>query len=81
LWVDKLEACKNTLEEKGLKFTPGGIRKGASGHNVCFIHPKSAVGVLVELVQAPSNVIKAYMRAEKKIVAKAKKEEKNIAKK
>ena len=45
------------LEEKGMQFTPGGIRKGASGHDVCFIHPKSAVGVLVELVQAPDDVI------------------------
>ena len=55
------------LEGKGIKFTPGGIRKGASGHNVCFIHPKadgefplSAEGVLVELVQAPKRVINAY---------------------
>lgn len=32
---------------------------GAGGFDVCFIHPKSAVGVLVELVQAPPSVIKA----------------------
>jgi lactoylglutathione lyase len=36
-----------------VQFTPGGIRKGAAGHDVCFIHPKSAEGVLIELVQAP----------------------------
>ncbi len=43
------------------------IRKGASGHNVTFIHPKgdernpiSGEGVLIELVQAPKNVIDAY---------------------
>ena len=59
LWIDNLEACVRELEEKGIRFTPGGIRKGASGHNVCFIHPKSAVGVLVELVQAPQDVIDA----------------------
>ena len=59
LWVDDLPACVNELEGKGIKFTPGGIRKGASGYDVCFIHPKSAVGVLVELVQAPEDVIKA----------------------
>ena len=29
---------------------PGGIRKGASGHDVAFVHPKSACGVLLELV-------------------------------
>ena len=57
LWIDNLPACVSELEEKGMQFTPGGIRKGASGHDVCFIHPKSAVGVLVELVQAPDDVI------------------------
>ncbi|MFB0996000.1 MAG: VOC family protein, partial [Porticoccaceae bacterium] len=52
---------------KGLRFTPGGIRPGAAGHDVCFVHPKgnsdfplSAEGVLVELVQAPPRVIAAY---------------------
>jgi hypothetical protein len=30
------------------------------GHDVTFIHPKSAVGVLVELVQAPEDLIKEY---------------------
>ena len=59
LWIDNLEVCVDELEGKGIKFTPGGIRKGASGHNVCFIHPKSAMGVLVELVQAPQSVIDA----------------------
>jgi lactoylglutathione lyase len=51
----------------GVRFTPGGIRKGASGHNVTFIHPKGneaspigGAGVLIELVQAPQNVIDAF---------------------
>lgn len=42
------------------------IRKGASGHNVTFIHPKGnekcpigGEGVLIELVQAPKEVIDA----------------------
>ena len=55
------------LTAQGLRFAPGGIREGASGHDVCFIHPKgdgefplSAEGVLVELVQAPKRVINAY---------------------
>jgi lactoylglutathione lyase len=59
LWVDSLENAVDELEGKGVRFTPGGIRKGAAGHNVAFIHPKSAVGVLVELVQAPDDVIAA----------------------
>ena len=42
------------------------IRKGASGHDVTFIHPKGneqspigGCGVLIELVQAPKEVIDA----------------------
>ncbi len=57
LWVDDLAAAVAWLTEKGVQFTPGGIRKGAAGHDVCFIHPRSAEGVLIELVQAPPDVI------------------------
>ncbi len=53
LWIDDLAAAVGWLEQQGITFTPGGIRKGAAGHDVCFIHPKSAEGVLIELVQAP----------------------------
>lgn len=66
LWIDDLPKAFEWLTSKGVRFTPGGIRKGASGHNVCFIHPKAneefplcSEGVLVELVQAPEEVIKA----------------------
>lgn len=55
LWVDDLRAAVTWLEGQGVQFTPGGIRKGAAGHDVCFIHPKhGGEGVLIELVQAPS---------------------------
>ena len=57
LWVDDIEAAVDDLSAKGVRFAPGGIRLGASGHKVTFVHPKSALGVLVELVQAPSSVI------------------------
>ena len=67
LWVDDLAAAVDWLDGQGVRFTPGGIRKGAAGHDVCFIHPKGnddkpigAEGVLVELVQAPAEVIEAY---------------------
>ena len=67
LWVDDLESAVNWMEKKGVRFTPGGIRRGAAGHDVTFIHPKgndeypiSGNGVLVELVQAPAEVIKAF---------------------
>jgi lactoylglutathione lyase len=60
LWIDDLPAAVDWLEGQGVRFTPGGIRRGASGHDVCFIHPKgsdelprSGEGVLIELVQAP----------------------------
>lgn len=67
LWVDNLAAAVDWLTEQGLRFAPGGIRKGAAGHDICFIHPKgneqfplSGEGVLVELVQAPPSVIEAF---------------------
>jgi lactoylglutathione lyase len=65
-WVDDLQAAYKFLGEQGVRFTPGGIRKGAAGHDVCFIHPKGneaeplgGEGVLIELVQAPEDVIAA----------------------
>ncbi|KAI9992058.1 hypothetical protein PInf_017439 [Phytophthora infestans] len=67
LWIDDLPACVNELTDKGVRITPGGIRKGAAGISVAFIHPKgndatalSGEGVLIELVQAPDNIIKAF---------------------
>ena len=70
LWIDDLLSAVAWLSERGVRFTPGGIRKGASGHDVCFIHPKDdgaklmgAQGVLVELVQAPDSVIEAHKRS------------------
>jgi len=66
LWVDDLQAAVAWLSAKGMRFTPGGIRKGAAGHDVCFVHPKGneaaplgGEGVLIELVQAPPDVIAA----------------------
>ena len=66
LWVDNLPAAVAWLTEQGLRFAPGGIRAGASGHDVCFIHPRASddapfggEGVLIELVQAPADVIAA----------------------
>ncbi len=64
LWVDDLPAAVAWLAGQGVRFTPGGIRRGAAGHDVCFVHPKgdaasprSGEGVLIELVQAPPDVI------------------------
>ena len=64
LWVDDLPAAVEWLTAQGMRFAPGGIRKGASGHDICFVHPKGnedkpigGEGVLIELVQAPPEVI------------------------
>lgn len=66
LWVDDLPAAVDWLTEQGMRFTPGGIRPGAAGHDIVFVHPKgndelplSGEGVLIELVQAPDDVVTA----------------------
>jgi len=69
LWVDDLAAAVAWLGGRGVRFAPGGIRKGAAGFDVCFIHPKGSneapiggEGVLIELVQAPSELVEAHRR-------------------
>ena len=69
LWIDDLPAAVEWLSAQGMRFTPGGIRKGASGFDICFIHPKASdefpvggEGVLIELVQAPPEVTEAFTR-------------------
>lgn len=69
LWIDDLRAAVDWLTQEGVRFAPGGIRKGAAGFDVCFIHPKGneqapigGEGVLIELVQAPPDVIDAFDR-------------------
>ena len=39
------------LQEEGFQFTKPEVFKGADNKLVCFVHPKSANGVLVELCQ------------------------------
>ena len=65
LWVDNLPAAVENLTEQGVVFTPGGIRMGGGGHDIAFIHPKPKTGrggegVLIELVQAPDDIIAKY---------------------
>ena len=71
LWVDDLRAAVDWLTAQGVRFAPGGIRRGAAGHDICFIHPRGAdgaptggQGVLIELVQAPPRVIAAHREAD-----------------
>ena len=67
LWVDDLATAVTWLQAQGVRFAPGGIRKGAAGHDVTFLHPMANAefpiageGVLIELVQAPPDVIAAF---------------------
>ena len=67
LWIDDLPAAVAWLGEHGVRFAPGGIRAGAAGFDICFLHPKAndefpiaGEGVLVELVQAPPAVVDAF---------------------
>ena len=67
LWIDDLPAAVAWLTAQGVRFAPGGIRKGAAGYDICFLHPKGneeqpigGEGVLIELVQAPPEVVKAF---------------------
>jgi lactoylglutathione lyase len=66
LWVDDLPAAVQWMTARGVRFAPGGIRRGAAGHDICFIHPRASdefplggEGVLIELVQAPPEVVAA----------------------
>ena len=67
LWIDDLPAAVEWLTGQGVRFAPGGIRQGAAGFDICFLHPKASdefpiagEGVLVEMVQAPAEVVRAF---------------------
>ena len=67
LWIDDLPQAVEWLTAQGVRFAPGGIRPGAAGFDICFLHPKSndefpiaGEGVLIELVQAPPEVVRAF---------------------
>ena len=67
LWIDDLPRAVEWLGAQGVRFAPGGIRRGGSGFDICFVHPKGneqlpvgGEGVLIELVQAPPELIRAF---------------------
>lgn len=69
LWVDDLPKAVDWLSANGVRFAPGGIRRGAAGFDITFLHPKGndqfpigGEGVLIELVQAPKEVVDAFAR-------------------
>jgi len=67
LWIDDLPRAVEWLAANGVRFAPGGIRRGAAGYDICFLHPRGndefpvgGEGVLIELVQAPPEVVQAF---------------------
>ena len=67
LWIDDLPKAVEWLTAQGVRFAPGGIRQGAVGYDITFLHPKAndefpiaGEGVLIELVQAPPEVVQAF---------------------
>ena len=69
LWVDDLARAVEWMTANGVRFAPGGIRKGAAGFDITFLHPKGneefpigGEGVLIELVQAPPEVVDAFAK-------------------
>jgi lactoylglutathione lyase len=41
LWIDDLPVAVEWLTSQGVRFAPGGIRKGAAGFDITFLHPKA----------------------------------------
>ena len=67
LWVDDLPVAVQWLTAQGVRFAAGGIRQGAAGYDIAFVHPRGNAtlpvggeGVLIELVQAPADIIAAF---------------------
>jgi methylmalonyl-CoA epimerase len=51
LKVPDLSAAVARLKQHGVRLVSDEIKTGAGGHQYVFVHPKSAGGVLLELVQ------------------------------
>ncbi len=57
LRVDDLKATVRNLKQQGVRLISEDVKIGAGGHLYVFVHPQSAGGVLLELVQeAPKGV-------------------------
>jgi len=52
LRVPDLPAAVDRLKKDGMRLVSDQIKTGAGGHQYVFVHPASAGGVLLELVQA-----------------------------
>jgi methylmalonyl-CoA epimerase len=52
LRVPDLVAAVEQLKQNGVRLVSDQIKNGAGGHRYVFVHPSSAAGVLLELVEA-----------------------------
>jgi methylmalonyl-CoA/ethylmalonyl-CoA epimerase len=52
--VTDLEEALERAGDAGLAPIPPGIREGAGGHRVAFLHPRNTGGVLLELTERPA---------------------------
>ena len=50
--VDDIDAVTADLRDRGVRLLYDEAKRGTAGSRVNFVHPKDAMGVLVELVQA-----------------------------
>ena len=69
LWIDDLPKGVEWLAAQGVRVAPGGVGGGAAGYAITFLHPKASEefpiageGVLIELVQAPPEVVAAFAK-------------------
>jgi len=53
--VPNLTQALSRLKDHGVQLIDEAPRLGARGHQVAFLHPRSAGGILVELVEAPAS--------------------------
>lgn len=51
LQVEDIEAVMRELKARGVRLISDAVQVGAGGHSYFFVHPASAGGVLVEIVQ------------------------------
>ncbi|MGH7491451.1 MAG: methylmalonyl-CoA epimerase [bacterium] len=49
--VHRLEEALARLRQEGMEILPGAGSAGAEGSRIAFLHPRSAAGVLIELVE------------------------------
>jgi methylmalonyl-CoA/ethylmalonyl-CoA epimerase len=50
--VDDVEAALDELRRRGAELIDEHGRRGLGGHTVAFVHPRSTLGVLTELIEA-----------------------------